>query len=1006
MKTSYPAGKWLLVLILTVYPLYSAAGQTIYVDAGATGANNGTSWADAYKYLRDALTAAGSGSEIWVAQGTYRPDANTRNPTGTNDRTATFQLKNGVAIYGGFPTGGGSRDPNTYVTSLSGDINVPGNNSDNSYHVVTGSGIDSTTVLDGFTITKGYATSSGANFGGGLYNSSGSPTVTNCTFNSNTSINGGGMYNYNSSPTITNCTFTDNEAYEEGLGVGGGIYNNKFSSPTLNYCTFSGNSAYHGGGMFNDQGSPTVTNCTFNSNTSKNDGGGVYNKKSSPTIINCIFSGNEVCFSQGTSYGGGMFNNYSSPTLTNCKFIGNLVDGDGAAGGGMFNYVGSPTLTNCTFIGNSANGYNAGGGGMYNDGSSPNITNCEFSGNSADYYGSGMFNYVGSPTLTNCTFTENEAADFGGGMYNYSNSDPNIVNCTFIGNSVSKFGGGIYNTGSSPNITNCILWGNSAPTGPQIYGSAATVSFSDVQGGWTGTGNINADPRFVSGPGGNYYLSQIASGQAFDSPCVNAGSDTAANLGMDLFTTRTDRVCNVGIVDMGYHYSPFVVTADIDGDGDIDFVDFAILAGDWLKCSNPYDSNCMETGLLAGDIIPDYYVNIYDLEFFVSSWLDCHVEYAWAPEPADNKVDVNTNIVLKWLAGSGATSHDVYFGTTSPGTFQGNQTETTYDPPETLSYNTTYYWRIDEKNACGTTIGMVWRFTTVAPPGKAISPSPANGATDVGVTTDLSWTAGSGATSHIVYFGTTSPGTLQGEQGGTTFDTGTMSTNTTYYWRIDEKNTAGTTTGDVWSFTTWLEPNLVSWWKFDEGSGAIAHDSAGSNHGQLINGPVWTTGQIAGALSFDGINDFVNCGSGPSNYDNITVSAWMKTATKGVLVSNRDAGGSYGTWYSLYSSSIEIGDNSQGGYRGVTFNTPTLNNVWHHIVYTKDGINHAIYVDGSLDQQFTSNADISQNSPLFIGKRWTQTSSVFWFNGIIDDVRIYNRALSAGEVGQLYQEGL
>jgi hypothetical protein len=88
-----------------------------------------------------------------------------------------------------------------------------------------------------------------------------------------------------------------------------------------------------------------------------------------------------------------------------------------------------------------------------------------------------------------------------------------------------------------------------------------------------------------------------------------------------------------------------------------------------------------------------------------------------------------------------------------------------------------------------------------SPPGQASSPSPSNSATGVSITADLSWSAGSGATSHDVYFGTSSPGTSQGNQTATTFDTGTMSNGTTYYWRIDEINAGGTTTGTVWSFT-------------------------------------------------------------------------------------------------------------------------------------------------------------------------------------------------------------
>jgi hypothetical protein len=174
------------------------------------------------------------------------------------------------------------------------------------------------------------------------------------------------------------------------------------------------------------------------------------------------------------------------------------------------------------------------------------------------------------------------------------------------------------------------------------------------------------------------------------------------------------------------------------------------------------------------------------------------------PSPSNSATGVSTTADLSWSAGSGATSHDVYFGTSSPGAYQGNQTGTTFDTG-TMANSTTYYWRIDEKNAYGTTTGTVWSFTTSAggsPPGQASSPSPANSATNVSITADLSWTAGSGATSHDVYFGTSSPGTFRGNQTSTTYDTGTMSNNTTYYWRIDEKNASGTTTGSVWSFTT------------------------------------------------------------------------------------------------------------------------------------------------------------------------------------------------------------
>ncbi len=232
--------------------------------------------------------------------------------------------------------------------------------------------------------------------------------------------------------------------------------------------------------------------------------------------------------------------------------IGGFTIQNGHAG--VFNNNSSPTITNCTFSGNRGGDRGFGGGIVNNDSSSPTITNCTFSGNSA-LYGGGMCNLnSSSPTITNCTFSGNSAL-FGGGMCNLNSSSPTITNCTFSGNSAG-YGGGILN--SSPTITNCILWGNTADEGSEIYnlGSLPTVSYCDIdQDGYAGSnGNIRQDPLFVNGSLGEYYLSQILAGQEVDSPCVDAGSDTAVNLNMNDKITRTDCVPDSGVVDMGYHY--------------------------------------------------------------------------------------------------------------------------------------------------------------------------------------------------------------------------------------------------------------------------------------------------------------------------------------------------------------------------------------------------------------------------------------------------------------------
>ncbi|MHC4463401.1 MAG: alkaline phosphatase [Planctomycetota bacterium] len=179
------------------------------------------------------------------------------------------------------------------------------------------------------------------------------------------------------------------------------------------------------------------------------------------------------------------------------------------------------------------------------------------------------------------------------------------------------------------------------------------------------------------------------------------------------------------------------------------------------------------------------------------------------PSPADGAGGVDIETDLGWTAGAGAISHDVYFGTTTPPAFVQNQSETTFEPG-TLAPNTMYYWRIDEFDGTTTHTGAVWSFTTAAVPGAASSPSPADGATDVPANADLSWTAGSDATSHDVYFGSSDPPDFVQNQAGTTYDPGTLASEATYYWRIDEVGPGGVTTGVVWSFTTESVPDAVA----------------------------------------------------------------------------------------------------------------------------------------------------------------------------------------------------
>jgi len=297
------------VVFLATCLCSTVTGKTIYVDTDAPGpVNDGSSWTNAYKYLQDALAVASSGDEICVAEGTYKPDQTSIAPSGSGDRDATFRLKNGVRIHGGYAGCGkpdpNARDTNIYKTILSGDLlgddDDFANNDENSYHVVTGSRRNATAVLYGFTITGGNA--NGPSYvdylGGGMLNyEQGRPKVSNCTFSGNSAgIGGGGMHNEDSSPTVSNCKFSRNSAL-----FGGGMLNCYYSSPTVANSTFNINSAfYEGGGMCNYNSSPTVTNCTFNINSAFYKGGGMCNYNSSPTVTNCILWGGTI-YNDGTS---------------------------------------------------------------------------------------------------------------------------------------------------------------------------------------------------------------------------------------------------------------------------------------------------------------------------------------------------------------------------------------------------------------------------------------------------------------------------------------------------------------------------------------------------------------------------------------------------------------------------------------------------------------------------------------------------------------------------------
>ncbi|RLC85572.1 MAG: hypothetical protein DRI37_07830 [Chloroflexi bacterium] len=508
-----------------------------------------------------------------------------------------------------------------------------------------------------------------------------------------------------------------------------------------------------------------------------------------------------------------------------------------------------------------------------------------------------------------------------------------IENCTFVGN-YSEAEGSLALSGTT-RIENSVIWDG---TGSIVLADDSNflATFCNVQGMIPGYRNIDADPCFVD-PGrwvdsrdpnivvdpdddyavwinGDYHLKSQAG--RYDpntqswvrddvtSPCIDTG-DPNSPLGPEPFP-------NGGLINMGAYGGTaeasksyfgklpcgIIVAGDINGDCIVNGLDFSLMAAHWLgrricpalpSRPDPPDNaedvpvtqlltwtpSCDATSykVYFGTTSPGDYQGEQEMVLFDPGTLEYNTTYYWHirevtpegtitgatwtfqtpfrldpasnPDPCDGQTGISIYSALTWTPGIGAESHDVYFGETDPPTYVGNQTSTTYIPPGSrrepgLGYSTRYYWRIDEVNPYGTTTGVLWTFRTGCLPDQATDPNPPNDANDVGPSVVLSWTADANATSQKVYFGTTDPPEYQSSQTETTFTPASLAPATTYFWRIDQVNSFGMTTGEVWTFTTGttppgpatnpnpaddannLDPGIVLSWS--PGSDALSHD--------------------------------------------------------------------------------------------------------------------------------------------------------------------------------------
>ena len=643
--------------------------------------------------------------------------------------------------------------------------------------------------------------------------------------------------------------------------------------------------------------------------------------------------------------GGGIKCYIGSPTIRNC-IISNCRAGEReeyhCGGAGIHSLYSNPGFINCIIKDND--GFNH--GGMYIEAGNVDIINCVIVRNDADYvshmgtysYGGGICSQSSNVLIKNCLIADNWSSRTAGGL-DCNRGWVQIINCTIVNNTAGVRYGGVSNLNESDiTISNSIIWGNQAPDDPQLGG--AVVSYSDVQDGYSGIGNIDLDPCFAEAAGGDYHLRSESgrwepSSESWVqdaltiSPCIDAGNPGCV-LGdepEDASNVRINMGAYGGTAEASKTTTGWRSIADLTNDWVVDFNDVEAFFGYWLQAGE----------CIPGDLDRNRSVGLSDFAVMAGCWLADSIQprrRARMPSPSDGATDVGLTVYLSWAGGFGALSHDVYFGT---------------------DYN------------------------------------------DVN-------DAAQGSAEYV------------GNYGHSSYDPCGLSPETTYYWRIDEVGSSTTCRGDVWSFTTWAEvipPDLVSWWRFDEGEGTIAYDSADRNHG-IIHGATWTTGEINDALSFDGLDDYVEFSDDLSlrfnQYDSFSISFWVRPLSGGWILSKMRTGeqrGVFGYSATWEASTSRLRFSASKSWAGTTFvySHSIAEGTWYHMTGVYDNKDMMMYINGELHDTRRFEYDTGDTEPdkhFVVGARSYDYTIEGYFGGEVDDLHVYDRALSGQEIRGLY----